>query len=110
MPTMTTVTSVAANTRTANLFAGQAFEFVSQPSIIRLYATGGGAGMNLDFLVGGESILSDTEISEGTVFPTRNQDLIAEFGGLPGDRILVTARNTTVGALTVRLLVDVLPV
>ena len=60
--------------------------------------------------VGGQALVADEEISGANRFPTRDQDLLAEFGALPGERIFVQARNTTAGAITSNLLVDVLPV
>ena len=109
MSTMTDRRSVAANTRTANVLSGLPFEFVVQPSIVRIYCTGSAIGLNVDVLVGGESLISDSEISAANRFPIRNEDLIMEHGGLPGERLFVAFRNTTGAAITSQLLVDVLP-
>lgn len=109
MPTMTDVRSVAANTRTANILAGLPFEFVVRPSIIRVYAAAAAVGLNLDLLVGGESIVADSEISGANRFPIRNEDLLAEHGGLNGERLFIALRNTTGAAIVGQVLVDVLP-
>jgi len=110
MPTMTNRVSVAANTKSVNVLAGKTFEFVPAPSIIRVYSTGAAIGLNMDFLLGGQSIVNDEEISAANRFPIRNEDLIAEVGGLPGERIFVAFRNTTGAAIVSQLLVDILPV
>lgn len=111
MPTMTDIRSIAANTRSANVLSGLPFEFVgNRPSIVRIYAVASAIGLNMDLLVGGESIVSDSEISGANRFPVRNEDLLAEHGGLPGERLFVAFRNTTGAAITSNLLVDVLPI
>lgn len=109
MPTMSDVQTVAANTRTANILAGKAFEFAARPSIIRIYIVAAAAGINADILIGGESIMSDEEVSAANRFPTVNQDLTAQHGADAGDRLFIALRNTTVGGLVVQTLVEVLP-
>lgn len=109
MPMMTSITSIAANTRSTNLFAGLPFEFAPSPAIVRLYGRSAATGMNIDFLLGGESLISDSEIAAIAGFPTRPDDLLTEHGANGGDRIFVAARNTTGAAIIVQLLVDVIP-
>lgn len=109
MPSMTDVRSVAANTRTTNVLAGLPFEFLAAASIVNFYAVGGAVGLNIDILVGGESIVSDSEVSPANRFPQTDTDLIARHGGLAGERLFVAWRNTTVGAIIGNLLVEVLP-
>ena len=107
---MTDVQSVAANTTTGNIFAGNVFEFIASPSLVRFYLVAAAVGMNVDVLVGNESYASDQEISGANRFPIRNEDLLVELGALPGERIVVRLRNTTGAALVVQSLVEVLPV
>ena len=109
MPMMTSITSIAANTRSVNLFAGLPFEFAPSPAIVRLYGRAAVVGMNIDFLLGGESLISDSEIAAIAGFPTRPDDLLTEHGANTGDRIFVAARNTTGAAIIVQLLCDVIP-
>ena len=109
MPMMSVVVSIAANTRSANLFAGQAFEFAASPSIVRLYGRSAAIGLNIDFLLGGESLIADSEIAALAGFPTRPDDLLTEHGANAGERIFVTASNTTGAPIIVQLLCDVIP-
>lgn len=109
MPTMTDRRSVAANTRTTNILAGLPFEFVVEDSIIRVFCTGDAVGLNIDVLIGGESVVSDSEISAANRFPIRPDDMIVEHGGNGGDRLFIALRNTTIGAIVGQVLVDVLP-
>jgi hypothetical protein len=109
MSTMTDRRSVAANARTVNILAGLPFEFVVQPSIIRVYMSASAIGLNADVLIGGESLVSDSEMSSSNRFPTRPDDLLLEHGGLPGERIFIALRNTTGAAIIGQTLVDVIP-
>ena len=109
MSTMSDVRSVAANTRTANILAGKAFEFVARASIVNIYIVAAAVGVNSDVLVGGESIMSDEEVSSANRFPSTESDLTVRHGGSPGDRLFIAHRNTTGGAVVVNTLVEVLP-
>jgi len=109
MSTMTDRQTVAANTRTANILAGKAFEFVASASIINVYIVAAAVGINADVLVGGESIVSDEEVSGANRFPQTDTDLFARHGGLPGERIFIALRNTTGAGIVVQTLVEVLP-
>jgi len=109
MSTMSDVQTVTANTRTANILAGKPFEFAAQPSIINIYIVGAAAGLHADVLIGGESIMSDEEVSAANRFPVTNEDLTARHGANAGDRIFIALRNTTGAAIVGRTLVEVLP-
>lgn len=109
MNTMTDRQSIAANTVVANVLSGKLHEFVSAPSIVRIYATASAVGMNIACLVGGESVVQDQEVSAQNRMPIVPDDFIAETGALPGDRILVSMRNTTAGAISSFVRVEVEP-
>jgi len=109
MATMTTVISIAANTRSANLLAGKAFEFAPAASIVNVYAVAAAVGVNLDVLIGGENVMNDEEVSGANRFPQVNTDLTVRHGARIGDRIFIAGRNTTGGAIILSLLVEVLP-
>lgn len=109
MPTMSDVQSVAANTRTPNILAGKAFEFAARPSIVRIYIVAAAVGINADILIGGESIMSDEEVSGANRYPQVNTDLTAQHGASGGDRLFIALRNTTGVPIIVNTLVEVLP-
>lgn len=109
MSTMSDVQSVAANTRTANILAGKAFEFAARPSIVNIYIVAAAVGLRADVLIGGESIVSDEEVSGANRFPQTDTDLFARHGASPGDRIFIALRNTTGAAIVGNTLVEVLP-
>lgn len=101
--------SVAANATVANALAGKVHEFLTGPSIVRFYATASAVGMNCSFLVGNESIVQDQEISAANRFPVVPDDFVGESGGIAGDRIIISYRNTTGGAITAFTRVEVEP-
>lgn len=100
MPVMQNSVSVAANAVSANQLAGELFEFLSRPSRIALYATGSATGLNASLLVGGLSFANDQAISLQNRFPIVPDDFLVDAGGFPGERLVLTFRNTTAGALT----------
>jgi len=110
MVSMSDVRSVAANTQVDNVLSGKVHEFVSRPSIVRLAAAASAVGMRVSLLVGGRSLVQDQEISAANRFPLLPDDLVTEGGANAGDRIVLTVRNTTVGAITANTKVDVIPV
>lgn len=109
MSTMSDVRAVAANTRTANILAGKPFEFAAAPSIVNIYIVASAVGLRADVLIGGESIVSDEEMSSANRFPQTDTDLFARHGAAIGDRIFIALRNTTGAAITGNTLVEVLP-
>jgi len=109
MGMMSDVQSVAANTRTANIMAGKAFEFAPAEAIVNVYIVASAVGLRADVLIGGESVMSDEEVSGANRFPQINTDLTVRHGANPGDRIFIALRNTTGAAITGNTLVEVLP-
>jgi len=106
---MTDRQAVAANTTVANVLAGKVAEFLSGPSIVRHYCTASAVGLNTSFLVGNESIIQDQEISAANRFPVVPDDFMAESGGVSGDRVIISYRNTTGAAITAFTRVEVEP-
>lgn len=97
---MSKVTSVAANTTTANLLAGDKDEFLEEASVVNLAATASAVGLRVTMIVGSEVVVDDQELAVGTTLPKMPEDMIAQAGAFPGDRITLRLRNTTGGALT----------
>lgn len=110
METMTDRREVAANAVSANVVAGKPNEILTRPSIVRLFATAENIGVNATLMVGNRTFLNDQEVSGANRFPRLNEDGVCEAAGMPGDRILLTFRNTTAGALDAFSLIQVQPV
>jgi len=113
MPTISGEISVAANATSPNVLAGSPFEFVSQPSIVKLAHTQAGADgsdITADFQIGGESLVNAGHVSDRAAFPSFREDLFAEAGAQAGERLFLTYANTTAGALVVKFLIDIMPI
>lgn len=110
MQVITNVTSIAANTTSANLISGEVGEFLAGRSVINLYARAAAVGLNLLFQVGFEVYLPNQEVGSQAGFPTRNENLLVSGVGGQGERIFITATNTTGAAIIVQLMVDIIRV
>lgn len=97
---MTDVQSVAANTTTPNILAGKQREFLEEASILRIGILGSAVGLRTTVIIGAEVVIDDQEVPVGTTLPAFPDQVIAEAGGFPSDRITVRLRNTTGGAIT----------
>ena len=92
--------SVAANDVSVNQLAGELFEFLSRPARIAVYTTGSATGLNATLLVGGVASANDQAIGLQNRFPIVPDDFFVDAGGFAGERLILTFRNTTAGALT----------
>lgn len=110
MARMTDIQTIGANAQVDNVIAGKGAEFLSEDSVIRLLAVAAAAGIRTTFMVGGEAIVQDQEISGVNRFPIFPDDTVAEGAGFGGDRILVSMRNTTGAGIAVTTIVDIEPV
>lgn len=106
---MTDRQSVAANTTSANVLSGKLSEFVSVPSVVRLYGAASAIGLNVTFLVGGVSHIQDQEISAANRMPIVPDDQVVATVAPAGSRLVLYFRNTTGGAITAFSRVDVEP-
>jgi len=110
MARMTDSRSVAANSQVDNIIQGKLHEFLGEDSVVRLGIAASAAGLRCSFLIGGEAVVQDQEVSRANRFPIFPDDVVAEGAGFGGDRILVSLRNTTGSAITADSVVDVEPV
>lgn len=101
--------SVPANSRTANLLAGQQFEFLPAESSVQLRAAAAATGVRVDFNIGGEQLGVDTLVPPTNRFPIAPDDTMISASGLRGERLFLTFRNTTAGALVVQYVVEIMP-
>lgn len=109
MAMMTDTQSIAANTTIQNVLAGKSKEFVLEPSVVTLSCTGSAIGLFCTMIIGEEIIVDDQAIPLTNRFPIVPDDTIAQGGAFQGDRLVVKMRNSTAGALTSWVRVDVEP-
>jgi hypothetical protein len=98
MPTMQDSVSVAANSVSANVLAGQLYEFVPAGANVTVSVTGSATGLRTTFICG-IPLINDQAINLQNRFPLVPDDIL-HAGQVPGGRMVLTARNTTAGALT----------
>lgn len=101
--------SVSANSRTANLLAGQQFEFLPARASVQLRAASSATGIRCDFNIGGEQLAVDTLVPPTNRFPIAPDDTLLTSSGRKGERLFLTLRNSTAGALTVQWAVEIMP-
>lgn len=108
MGVMTYIASVAANTVVQNAMSGKSAEFATEPSIVSLGVAGSAVGMMTSLIIGDEVVVDDQEVPVGTTLPAFPDQILAQGGAVPGDRIVVKLRNSTGGALTayVKVLIE----
>ena len=96
--------SVAANSLSANVLAGQLYEFVPPGANVTISVTGSAIGMRASF-INGIPLINDQAMNLQNRFPIIPDDIM-HSGEVPGGRMLLNFRNTTAGPLTVFWRVD----
>jgi len=101
--------SVAANSRTANVLAGQQFEFLPARASVQVRAASSVTGIRMDMNIGGEQLAVDTLVPPTNRFPIAPDDTMITTTGMRGERLFMTFRNTTAGAIVVQYAVEIMP-
>jgi len=102
MPVITSETSIAADSTSANLLAGDINEFLGRNSVVSLFCTGAAIGLRAQLLIGANVVIDDQPISDANRFPITPDDFLSRGGGTPGDRLTLRFRNTTAAAVIAR--------
>ena len=110
MPVITQVTSIAADSTSANLLSGDINEFLGRASVVSLFCTGALTGLNAQLLIGSDVAIDDQPISAANRFPITPDDFLSRGGGLPGDRLTLRFRNTTAAAIVAQWRLSIEPV
>jgi hypothetical protein len=105
MPTMQDSISIAANAVTANVLAGQLYEFVPKGTLVTLSCCGSATGLRTT-LICNIPVVNDQAINLQNRFPIIPDDIVFS-GRVNSCRLVLTSRNTTGGALTFFWRVDV---
>jgi len=107
MPTIRSVTALAAGAINANVLQGSQFEFLGTPSRIQVYAIDdtvapavGGGVAEVEIFFGQELEFSQSQINRKAAGPDVPDDLLIDDFGAAGDRLVVRVSETG-GALDV---------
>lgn len=106
MPTMQDSVSVAANSVSTNQLSGQLYEFVPAGTKVTFSCTGSATGLRTTFIAN-VPLINDQAINLQNRFPLIPDDVMFSQRLGYGARLILTARNTTGGALTFFWRVDV---
>ena len=102
--------NLAASTKTANILAGDINEFVTQPSIVTIYAISSAIGVRMNLLASSDVAIDDKEILPIGTSLLVPDHLIDQIAVSAGTRLSLTLRETAASATTdVLLAVDVQP-
>lgn len=104
------VTNLAAGASTPNALAGSAFEFIKAPSLVRFYVVGDAAGaIRVGISSGSDILLEESPVSRAARMPVIPDDLTVEDVAAPGDRLRISIRNPSAGALDTFWAVEITP-
>lgn len=102
--------NLAASTKTANILAGDINEFVTQNSMVTIYAISSASGIRMTVLASSDVVVDDKEILPIGTSLLIPDHLSTSFAVAAGTRLLLTLRETAAVATTdVLLAIDVDP-
>lgn len=114
MPIIKNSVSIAAGASNNNVLSGSAFEFVKDASEVKIGLLASAAGLLAGVSSGSDILLEDGSAvdivrvaNQGPIFP---DDFLLEDAAMPMDRLRISARNPTGGAITLFYGVRVDPV
>lgn len=100
--------SIPANSVDENVLSGSAFEFTRGRSFVSMGIVGAAAGLFVTIQAGGNVIAEEfPPVIEATAWPQTNEDFYYNSFAVSGDRLVVRVRNSTAGAITVRVVVQI---
>lgn len=105
MPTMSGSVTTVAGVRTANVIAGNSFEFLSRRSIVSVYVSAAAATAIGTFMIGGRTLFQDGDVPGTNRFPLRQEDGVVQARGVAGERLWLTFLDP--GAIAINWLVDI---
>lgn len=110
MPVIQVASSIAAGGVNTNLVAGSAFEFARTRQVVSIGLTQAATGMFATIQAGADIIAEEFEPSILTRFPIIPDDMYYTDVMEVGDRLRISVRNPTGGAIIARTLVQISPI
>lgn len=107
MPVIQREISVAANSTNDNALSGSAFEFLRRNAVISAGVTAAATGIVFNINSGADVVVEESDAVIATRFPIIPDEMYYNDVGVQGDRLVIRLRNTTGGALVVRVLVQI---
>lgn len=91
---------IALNSVNDNVLAGNQFEFAPTRCIVEFGINQSATGLEIDILIGARSVITRMIPLIKTTAPIYPDDFPVKAAAMPGERIIIRARNTTGGNLT----------
>lgn len=110
MPVIQVETSIAAGGSNSNLVSGSAFEFARGRQALSLGVNAAATGTFITIQSGGDVILEESPPYVATLFPIVPDQMFYNDIMENGDRLRISARNPTGGAVIHRLVAIVTPI
>jgi len=110
MPVIQVARSIAAGGSDSNLVSGSAFEFARTRQVVSIGLTQAATGMFATIQAGADIIAEEFEPSILTRFPIIPDDMYYTDVMEVGDRLRISVRNPTGGAIIARTLVQISPI
>lgn len=107
MPAIQREVSVAAGATDSNLLSGSVFEFARRNVLIVAGVTAAATGTFVTFNSGSDVVVEESPPIVRTAFPIIPDDMYYSDVAVAGDRIVISARNPTGGAVIHRALVQI---
>jgi hypothetical protein len=98
---------IAAAGSNNNLLAGSAFEFARERQLISIGVTASVAGGFIGLTVGADLVLEDTPPFVSAAYPIIPDHMFYNDVAMPGDRIVLRARNPSGAGITFSWLVQI---
>lgn len=92
--TTVNTTNISANTKSANILAGNVNEFVTALSQVNIYAVSSASGIKVTVLADSDVAIDDAEIVAIGTSLDKSQHLLDSFVVMPGTRLSVFLRET----------------
>jgi len=102
--------SIAANSTNDNLVSGSSFELARQRQVVSLGLTAAATGVIANINAGSDVVAERFAAPIATRYAIIPDEMYFQELMEPGDRLVVTAQNTTGGAIITRLVAQITPV
>lgn len=110
MPIIKRETAVAANSTVENVITGSIYEFLPFNAALSIGNNGSATGLVITINTGSDTVQEESPANVSAVSPVIPDDMDVQDVAAAGERLVIKARNTTGGALTLRTLVQITPV
>jgi hypothetical protein len=108
MPVIQRQVSIAANSTNENIIAGSQYEFARRRCVISGGIVAAATGLVANVNAGGDVVMEQFPVKiSATDFPVIPDDFVFTDVMEQGDRLSIPVQNTTVGAIVVRVIIQI---